>query len=48
MPRLIHWPNPAQDRYVEAWQGLSETELSALAALDGTAKPAADSDRSGH
>lgn len=19
---LIHWPNPAQDRYVEAWQGL--------------------------
>lgn len=27
---------------------LSEAELSALAALDGTAKPAADSDRAGH
>jgi 2,5-diketo-D-gluconate reductase A len=25
---LIHWPNPAQDRYVEAWKGL-------LALLDG-------------
>jgi 2,5-diketo-D-gluconate reductase A len=21
---LIHWPNPAQDRYVEAWQGVLE------------------------
>jgi 2,5-diketo-D-gluconate reductase A len=25
---LIHWPNPAQDRYVEAWKGL-------IALLDG-------------
>jgi 2,5-diketo-D-gluconate reductase A len=25
---LIHWPNPGQDRYVEAWQGL-------IALLDG-------------
>jgi 2,5-diketo-D-gluconate reductase A len=21
---LIHWPNPAQDRYVDAWRGLSQ------------------------
>jgi 2,5-diketo-D-gluconate reductase A len=21
---LIHWPNPAQDRYVQAWQGLTD------------------------
>ncbi len=28
---LIHWPAPAQDRYVEAWQGLIEAQKQGLA-----------------
>ena len=27
---LIHWPVPAQDRYVEAWQGLIEAQKQGL------------------
>jgi len=27
---LIHWPAPAQDRYVEAWQGLIEAQKQGL------------------
>ena len=27
---LIHWPAPAQDRYVEAWQGLIEAQQQGL------------------
>ena len=32
---LIHWPAPAQDRYVEAWQGLIEGRRAGLARAIG-------------
>ncbi len=39
---LIHWPNPDQDRYVQAWQGLVELREQGLARAIGTSnfKPA--------
>jgi 2,5-diketo-D-gluconate reductase A len=39
---LIHWPNPAQDRYVEAWQGLIALREAGLVRAIGTSnfKPA--------
>jgi 2,5-diketo-D-gluconate reductase A len=39
---LIHWPNPAQDRYVEAWQGLIALRDAGLVRAIGTSnfKPA--------
>nr|NLI51453.1 aldo/keto reductase [Propionibacterium sp.] len=39
---LIHWPNPDQDRYVQAWQGLIELREQGLARAIGTSnfKPA--------
>ncbi|WP_427891381.1 aldo/keto reductase [Kribbella sp. GL6] len=39
---LIHWPNPAQDRYVEAWQGLIALRAAGLVRAIGTSnfKPA--------
>ncbi|MFF0341947.1 aldo/keto reductase [Kribbella sp. NPDC004875] len=39
---LIHWPNPAQDRYVEAWQGLIALREAGLVKAIGTSnfKPA--------
>ncbi|MGW7685588.1 aldo/keto reductase [Kribbella sp. NPDC054772] len=33
---LIHWPNPAQDRYVEAWQGLIALREAGLVKAIGT------------
>ncbi|MEU4198331.1 aldo/keto reductase [Kribbella sp. NPDC026611] len=33
---LIHWPNPAQDRYVEAWQGLIALREAGLVRAIGT------------
>jgi 2,5-diketo-D-gluconate reductase A len=33
---LIHWPNPAQDRYVEAWQGLAKLLESGRVRAIGT------------
>jgi diketogulonate reductase-like aldo/keto reductase len=32
---LIHWPVPAQDRFVEAWQGLIEAQKAGLARAIG-------------
>jgi 2,5-diketo-D-gluconate reductase A len=39
---LIHWPNPAQDRYVEAWRGLIALRDAGLVRAIGTSnfKPA--------
>ncbi|WP_371403550.1 aldo/keto reductase [Kribbella sp. NBC_00662] len=39
---LIHWPNPDQDRYVEAWQGLIALRDAGLVRAIGTSnfKPA--------
>ncbi|MEV0286782.1 aldo/keto reductase [Kribbella sp. NPDC050820] len=39
---LIHWPNPDQDRYVEAWQGLIALREAGLVRAIGTSnfKPA--------
>ncbi|MGW5195521.1 aldo/keto reductase [Kribbella sp. NPDC004138] len=39
---LIHWPNPQQDRYVEAWQGLITLREAGLVRAIGTSnfKPA--------
>jgi 2,5-diketo-D-gluconate reductase A len=39
---LIHWPNPDQDRYVDAWQGLVELLNAGLVKAIGTSnfKPA--------
>ncbi|NIK58146.1 aldo/keto reductase [Kribbella shirazensis] len=39
---LIHWPNPEQDRYVEAWQGLIALRDAGLVRAIGTSnfKPA--------
>ncbi|GAA0615165.1 aldo/keto reductase [Kribbella sandramycini] len=39
---LIHWPNPEQDRYVEAWQGLIALREAGLVKAIGTSnfKPA--------
>ncbi|WP_329001286.1 aldo/keto reductase [Kribbella sp. NBC_00709] len=39
---LIHWPNPAQDRYVDAWQGLIALRDAGLVRAIGTSnfKPA--------
>ncbi|MGW1347103.1 aldo/keto reductase [Kribbella sp. NPDC002412] len=39
---LIHWPNPDQDRYVEAWQGLIALREAELVRAIGTSnfKPA--------
>jgi 2,5-diketo-D-gluconate reductase A len=39
---LIHWPNPTQDRYVEAWQGLIALREAGLVKAIGTSnfKPA--------
>lgn len=39
---LIHWPNPGQDRYVEAWQGLAGLLEQGLVRAIGTSnfKPA--------
>ena len=39
---LIHWPNPDQDQYVDAWQGLIELRDSGLVRAIGTSnfKPA--------
>lgn len=39
---LIHWPNPDQDRYVEAWKGLITLREQGLARAIGTSnfKPA--------
>lgn len=39
---LIHWPNPQQDRYVEAWQGLIALREAGLVRAIGTSnfKPA--------
>ena len=33
---LIHWPNPDQDRYVQAWEGLIELRAQGLARAIGT------------
>jgi 2,5-diketo-D-gluconate reductase A len=33
---LIHWPNPGQDRYVEAWQGLLALHEQGLVRAIGT------------
>jgi 2,5-diketo-D-gluconate reductase A len=33
---LIHWPNPEQDRYVEAWQGLIALREAGLVRAIGT------------
>lgn len=33
---LIHWPNPDQDRYVQAWAGLIELQQQGLAKAIGT------------
>jgi len=39
---LIHWPNPAQDRYVDAWRGLIALREAGLVRAIGTSnfKPA--------
>jgi len=39
---LIHWPNPDQDRYVQAWEGLVELREQGLVRAIGTSnfKPA--------
>jgi 2,5-diketo-D-gluconate reductase A len=39
---LIHWPNPEQDRYVDAWRGLLELREAGLVRAIGTSnfKPA--------
>jgi 2,5-diketo-D-gluconate reductase A len=39
---LIHWPNPEQDRYVDAWRGLIELREAGLVRAIGTSnfKPA--------
>jgi 2,5-diketo-D-gluconate reductase A len=39
---LIHWPNPDQDRYVDAWRGLIELREAGLVRAIGTSnfKPA--------
>jgi 2,5-diketo-D-gluconate reductase A len=39
---LIHWPNPSQDRYVDAWQGLIALRQAGLVRAIGTSnfKPA--------
>ncbi|WP_433006157.1 aldo/keto reductase [Kribbella sp. CA-294648] len=39
---LIHWPNPDQDRYVDAWRGLIELREASLVRAIGTSnfKPA--------
>jgi 2,5-diketo-D-gluconate reductase A len=39
---LIHWPNPGQDRYVEAWRGLIALREAGLVRAIGTSnfKPA--------
>ena len=39
---LIHWPNPAQDRYVQAWEGLIKLRESGRVRAIGTSnfKPA--------
>jgi len=33
---LIHWPNPGQDRYVDAWRGLIELREAGLVRAIGT------------
>jgi 2,5-diketo-D-gluconate reductase A len=33
---LIHWPNPAQDRYVQAWEGLIRAREQGLVRAIGT------------
>lgn len=33
---LIHWPNPEQDRYVDAWRGLIELREAGLVRAIGT------------
>jgi 2,5-diketo-D-gluconate reductase A len=33
---MIHWPNPAQDRYVDAWQGLIRLREEGLVRAIGT------------
>ena len=35
-PLLIHWPIPAQDRYVDAWRGLIALRDAGLVRAIGT------------